>query len=79
MVQTAYGDVEIPELVRCYEMWRNMTIKHNKLRNKYNQTEEGKMKNREKAKQYYEKHREEILEKRKEYREKKKDEYVMME
>ena len=75
MVQTQYGDVEIPELVRCYEMWRSMITKHNEIRKKYNQTEEGKRKNRAKAKEYYAKTRALILEKRKEYREKKKEEY----
>jgi Zn-finger nucleic acid-binding protein len=78
MVQTTYGDVEIPELVRCYELWRGMITKQNEIRRKYNQTEEGKTKNREKAKDYYEKHKQEILQKRKAYRDKKKSEYMML-
>lgn len=78
MVQTEYGDVEIPELVRCYNLWRAMMIKHNEIRKKYNQTEEGKTKNRERAKVYYEKNKELILKKRKEHREKKKEEYQFL-
>lgn len=64
-VQTDYGEQEIAEVIRCYNLWRKMMTKQNEIRYQYNQTDEGKEKNRAKAKEYYEKHREEILEKRK--------------
>lgn len=79
-VQTAYGEMTIAELVRYTELWKAMTTKHNEFRRRYNQTDAGKEKNREKAKQYYERNKEKVLEKRKQrYREKKTDEYLMTE
>ena len=79
MVQTKYGEMTLEQVVDYAEKWRSLCEKQNKLRHQYNQTDKGKMKNRERAKQYYEKHRQEILEKRKAAREKDKDEYKMLE
>lgn len=71
-VQTAYGEMTIPELVRYYEMWRAMMIKHNENKNKYNQTDEGREKNRERAREYYDRNRDKVLEKRRAKREEEK-------
>ena len=64
-VQTDHGEQEIEEVIRCYNLWKNLMLKNIDRRNEYNQTEEGKTKNRERAKVYYERHKEEILAKRK--------------
>ena len=79
MVQTAYGEMTIEELVKYTEMWKSMCEKHNQIRRKYNQSEAGKVKNRQKAKEYYERNKETILEKRRTIREKQKEEYKMTE
>ena len=71
-VTTDYGEQEIEEVIRCYNLWRKSMINHNKLKSAYNQTEEGKLKNREKVKSYYERNKDRILEKRKDrYQQKK--------
>jgi hypothetical protein len=63
--QTEYGKVSTEELIRVYHMWKKM-IKHNvERRNEFNQSVEGKELNRERAKKYYQEHRDEILAKRK--------------
>lgn len=67
--QTDYGKVTTEELIRVYNLWKKMTKKNVEKRNEYNQTEEGKQKNRARARVYYESHREIILEKRKKERE----------
>lgn len=72
-VQTDYGEQEIEEVIRCYNLWRKMMIKNIDRRNTYNQSEEGIEKNRARAKDYYQRHREEILEKRKQYNETKRN------
>lgn len=74
---TEYGKVPVSELVRYYEMHKRMLDRIAAKKNEYNQTEEGKQKNREHAKQYYEKNREKILEKRKIKYQAKKDTYQM--
>ena len=79
MVLTKYGEMTLEQLVDYAEKWKAMMEKQNNLRHKYNQTEKGKIQNRQRAKTYYEKHRDEILEKRKAAREKQKDEYKMVE
>lgn len=63
--QTDYDKVSTEELVRVYHLWKKMIAKNAEIRNAYNQTPEGKAKNREKAKQYYEAHKEKVLAKRK--------------
>lgn len=78
-MQTAYGEMTVSELVRYTEMWKAMMAKHNQTKNKYNQTDEGKAKNRQKAKEYYESHRQEILEKRRKARDEKKSEPLFVE
>ena len=79
MVKTAYGEMTIEELVKYTEMWKSMCEKHNQIRRKYNQSDEGKMKNRQRSKEYYERNREKVLEKRRSIREKQKEEYKMIE
>ena len=64
-IQTAYGEYTIDELVYYTELWKQSLEKQNNRKRIYNRTEEGKQKNNTKAKQYYEKHKEEILAKRK--------------
>ena len=65
-VDTAYGEQEIEEVVRCYNLWKNYIADMNKRRHEKNQTDEGKQKNRANAKAYYEKNKAAILAKRKE-------------
>ena len=66
--KTDYGMVSVDELIRVYHQWKKMVKKNIEKRNEYNQTEEGKQKNRERARVYYESHRELILEKRRKQR-----------
>ncbi len=63
-VQTEYGEQEIEEVIRCYNLWKALMKKNIEKRHEFNQTEEGKQKNRERAKIYYERNRDLILEKR---------------
>ena len=77
--KTDYGMVSSDELIRVYHMWKRMTAKQVGHRNRYNQTAEGKEKNRENAKLYYERHKEEILAKKKARYQAKKEEYQMEE
>lgn len=63
-VQTAYGEMTVAELVKYTEMWKAMAAKHNDYKKVYNQTEQGREKNRERSKVYYERHRDQVLEKR---------------
>ena len=70
---TAYGEMTVAELIKYAEMWRAMMAKNIEARRKYNQTEEGKVRNRERAKDYYQRHRQEVLQKRKVKREAEKD------
>ncbi len=65
-VSTNYGDQEIEEVIRCYNLWKTLAAKGNQKRSEYNQTEEGKIKNRLNAKAYYQRNREKVLAKRKE-------------
>jgi len=65
-VNTEYGEQEIEEVVRCYNLWKNYIADMNKRRHAINQTEEGKQKNRANAKSYYERNKDAILAKRKE-------------
>jgi len=65
MEQTDYGKVSREELVRVYHLWKKMIAKNVEKRNEFNQTEQGKELNRERAKMYYERNREKILLKRK--------------
>lgn len=65
-VQTKYGEQELEEVIRCYNLWKKLIAKNVERKNKAHQTKEGKEKNRGNAKSYYERHREEILARRKE-------------
>lgn len=60
-VQTSFGQVELPVLVKLYEAQQ----KHFQARKEWLKTEEGKAYNRMKAKEFYARHKEEILAKRK--------------
>jgi len=64
---TDYGKVSTDELLRVFHMWKKMIAKGNERKCEFNQSEQGKEKNRANAKKYYEKHKEEILAKRKVY------------
>ena len=64
-VQTDYGEQELEEIVRCYNLWKKLISNNVQRRNQKQQTQEGKLKNRENSKSYYERHREQILAKRK--------------
>lgn len=64
-VQTEYGEQELDEVIRCYNLWKKMMAKNIGRKNEWNQTDEGKNKNRQNAKSYYQRHKEEILAKRK--------------
>lgn len=63
--QTEYGIVNTEELIRVYHLWKKMMKKNIEKRNEFNKTDEGKEVNRQRAKKYYEGHRETILAKRK--------------
>jgi hypothetical protein len=59
-VATAFGEAELPALIRAYE-----SMKRSDERKKaWLKTERGKEWNREKATAYYQAHKEEVLEKR---------------
>ena len=74
---TEYGKVSTDELLRVYHLWKKMIEKTIERRNEFNQTEEGKQKNRANAKNYYQRNREKILEKHKIRYENKKNQYQM--
>lgn len=63
-VQTEYGEQDLEEVVRCFHLWKKLLADHNERRHQYNQTEQGKKKNRDRAKQYYERKKEEILQRK---------------
>lgn len=60
-VETEFGQVNIPVLIRMYENQRRHLIE----RNEWRKTEAGKEYNRKKAKEFYERNKEQILAKRK--------------
>lgn len=57
---TAFGDVPVEELVKAYEAQKRMIEKQNERKKAYNQTDEGKAKNRARAKAYYDKNKEAV-------------------
>lgn len=63
---TNYGDATLPDLLMAYEI----SQKRKEAKKAWLQTDEGKEYNRNKAKQYYNRHKELVLEKRKERYEK---------
>lgn len=65
-VATQYGEQEIEEVIRCYNLWKTLMKKTNDTKYALNQTVEGKAHNRLNASLYYERNRETILAKRKE-------------
>ena len=72
-IQTNFGSVTVDELVRIYNIYKTRDRKNQQRRLVYNQTEEGRDKNRERASSYYERNRDAVLEKRKEWYQKKKN------
>lgn len=66
-VTTAFGDVPIDALVKRYEAEKRRDAKKYERRLAFLQTDEGIEWNRQKAKSYYERNREEILLKRRAY------------
>lgn len=60
MVQTAFGEAELPALIKAYESMK----KGDERKKAWLKTERGKEWNREKASAYYNNHKEEVLEKR---------------
>jgi len=64
-VQTDYGEQPLDEVIRCYHLWKAMIARGTQIQNRINQTDEGKVQNRMRAKAYYELHKDEILATRK--------------
>ena len=64
-VATAYGEVDVSVLVHHYEVYKRNEEKKYEKRLEFLMTEEGKVWNRKKAKEYYLKNKEKILQKRK--------------
>lgn len=62
---TEFGKVKVEELIRVYGLWKHQITKANERRVEFLQTEEGKQWNRDNARRYYERHREEILARKK--------------
>lgn len=60
-VQTAFGEAELPALIRAYEAMK----KNDERKKAWLKTDRGKEWNRERATAYYEAHKDEVLEKRK--------------
>ena len=63
---TNYGDATLPELLKAFETAQ----RHKEAKKAFLKTEEGKAYNRNKAKEYYNRHKDLVLEKRKEQYEK---------
>jgi hypothetical protein len=64
-VQTDYGEQPLDEVIRCYHLWKAMIARSTEIKHQINQTDEGKVQNRMRAKAYYERHKDEIIAKRK--------------
>lgn len=66
LISTPYGNVSLGELLRVYDTHKKSNLRHQAKRHAFNQTEQGKELNRNRAKAYYHTHREEVLAKAKE-------------
>lgn len=64
LINTPHGNVSLGELIRVYDTHKKANLRHQAKRQAFNQTEQGKELNRQRSKDYYYKHRAEILEKR---------------
>lgn len=64
LISTTYGNVSLGELLRVYDTHKKANLRHQAKRHLFNQTDRGKELNRQRAKDYYYSHREEILAKR---------------
>lgn len=62
--KTEFGDVSLEELLRVYSVHKKSNLRHQAKRHLFNQTDRGKELNRKRSKDYYYKHREEILQRR---------------
>ena len=62
---TNYGKVSLETLIRVYHIYKKQAENHKERRKEYLQSDEGKIWNRQKAKNYYERNKEKIMEKRK--------------
>ena len=62
---TNFGEVQVDELVRVYNNYKQNLQKSQEKRKAWLQTDEGKEYNRGRAKAYYDRNKETILEKRK--------------
>lgn len=71
-VSTAFGEVEMADLIHCYEISKKAAERKYEKRLDFLLSDEGKEWNRKKAKAYYEKNKEKVLAKRKIYNETKK-------
>lgn len=68
-VATAYGEAELPALIKAYESMK----KNDERKKAWLKTERGKEWNCEKAKAYYQAHKDEVLEKRRQRYEQNRD------
>lgn len=64
-IQTTYGAIPLDVLIKRFETQQKAQNKMKAKRLDYIQTEEGKLMNRTRAKEYYERHKQTILAKRK--------------
>ena len=64
-VATSFGEIPLEKLVKHYEAEKKREQKKAEKRLEYLQTDEGKQWNRNRSKQYYEKHKAQVLAKRK--------------
>ena len=60
LISTKYGSVALEKLIAVYEKHKENEKKTAERRHEWNQTDEGKQKNRERAKAYYEKNKEKV-------------------
>ncbi len=62
-IETAYGTVPLEKLIHTYNVAQAANKRHVQKRNEFNQTDEGKRRNRERAKAYYERNKALVREK----------------
>ena len=73
-IPTNFGEVEVDELVRIYNIYKRRDAKNQNRRKQVLSTEAGREKNRERSRSYYHRNKDIVLEKRKqEYQKKKND------
>ena len=72
-IQTDFGFVPLDRLIKIFNSYQRQANKHMEKRSEFLKSEEGKVYNKVRARDYYKKHREEILVKRKLANQKKSD------